>query len=64
MSHELTACLSIFNLFHLDELWLYYQKAVNQIALNYLTLSSLALQLFKAFVQILLIVNLSMNKLS
>ena len=62
MSHEVTACLSIFNLFQIDELWPYSQKAINQITLNYLTLSSLALQLFEAFVQILLIVNLSMNQ--
>ena len=32
--HELTAYLSIFNLFKLNELWAYYQKHVNQIILN------------------------------
>ena len=26
MSHELTACVSIFNIFQLSELWPYYQK--------------------------------------
>ena len=31
MSHELTAYLSIFNRFKLNELWPYYQKHVNQI---------------------------------
>ena len=39
MSHELTAYLSIFNLFKLSELWLYYQKHVNQIILNRIKLS-------------------------
>ena len=34
VSHELTAYLSIFNLFKLNELWPYYQKQVNQIILN------------------------------
>ena len=34
MSHELTAYLSIFNQFKLNELWPYYQKHVNQIILN------------------------------
>ena len=34
MSHELTAYLSIFNLFKLNELWPYDQKHVNQIILN------------------------------
>ena len=29
VSHELTAYLSIFNLFKLNELWPYYQKRVN-----------------------------------
>ena len=34
VSHELTAYLSIFNLFKLNELWPYYQKHVNQMVLN------------------------------
>ena len=38
MSHELTAYLSIFNLFKLNELWSYYQKHVNQIILSRTTL--------------------------
>ena len=38
MSHELTAYLSIFNQFKLNELWPYYQKHVNQIILNRITL--------------------------
>ena len=38
VSHELTAYLSIFNLFKLNELWPYYQKHVNQIILNRITL--------------------------
>ena len=37
-SHELTAYLSIFNLFWLNELWPYYQKEVNQITLNRINL--------------------------
>ena len=45
-----------------NELWQYYQKHVNQILLNQATLSSLALRIFKAFVQILLIANLSLNQ--
>ena len=59
VAHELTACISIFNLFKINELWPYYQKHVNQRILNRTTLQSLALQIFEAFVQILLIVNLS-----
>ena len=35
VSHELTAYLSIFNLFKLNKLWPYYQKNVNQILLNW-----------------------------
>ena len=62
VSHELKAYLSIFNLFKLNELWPYYQKHVNQIILNRTTLWSLALRIFEAFVQILLIVNLSLNQ--
>ena len=62
ISHELTAYLSIFNLFKPNELWPYYQKHVNQIILNRTTLWSLALQIFEAFIQILLIVNLSLNQ--
>ena len=38
LSHELTAYLSIFNQFKLNELWPYYQKHVNQIILNHTTL--------------------------
>ena len=38
VSHELTAYLSIFNLFKLNELWPYYHKHVNQIILNHITL--------------------------
>ena len=34
VSHELTAYLSIFNQFKLNELWPFYQKHVNQIILN------------------------------
>ena len=34
VSHELTAYLSIFNLYKLNKLWPYYQKHVNQIILN------------------------------
>ena len=63
MSHELTAYLSIFNLFKLNELWLYYQKHVNQIILNRTTLDSLALRIFEAFVRILLIANLFLELL-
>ena len=37
VSHELTAYLSIFNQFKLNELWP-YQKHVNQIILNRTTL--------------------------
>ena len=62
VSHELTTYLSVFHLFKLNELWTYYQKHVNQIILNHTTLWSLALQIFEAFVQILLIVNLSLNQ--
>ena len=62
VSHELTVYLSIFNLFKLNELWPYYQKHVNQIILNRTTLWSLALRIFEAFIQILLIVNLSLNQ--
>ena len=61
-SHELTAYLSIFNQFKLNELWPYYQKHVNQIILNRTTLWSLALRIFEAFIRILLIVNLSLNQ--
>ena len=63
VSHELTAYLSIFNQFKLNELWPYYQKHVNQIILNRTTLWSLALRIFEAFVRILLIVNLSLNQI-
>ena len=48
--------------FELNELWLYYQKDVNQITLNHPTLLNFALQIFEAFIQILLNVNLSLNK--
>ena len=62
VSHELTAYLSIFNLFKHNKLWPYYQKHVNQIILNDTTLYILALRIFEAFVWILLIVNLSLNQ--
>ena len=38
-----------FNLFKLNELWPYYQKHINQIILNSITLSSLALQVLEDF---------------
>ena len=38
VSRELTAYLSIFNLFWLIALWSYFQKHVNQIILNCITL--------------------------
>ena len=38
VSHELTAYLSIFNQFKLNELWPYYQRHLNQITLNRTTL--------------------------
>ena len=47
--------------FKLKELWP-YQKHVNQIILNHITLKSLALQMFEAFIRILLIVNLSLSQ--
>ena len=59
--HKLRAYLSIFSLFNLNELWPYYWKHVNQIILN-ITLCSLALPKFEAFVPILLILNLSLNQ--
>ena len=62
VSHELTAYLSIFNPFKLNELWPYYQKHKNQILANWTTLWSLALRIFEAFIRILLIVNLSLNQ--
>ena len=62
LSYELTAYLSIFNRFKLNELGPYYQKHVNQIILNRTTLWSLALRIFEVFVRILLIVNLSLNQ--
>ena len=37
-----SACLSIFYLFKLNELWPYYQKHVNQIILNRMTLLKLS----------------------
>ena len=61
MSHDLTAYLSIFDLFKLIELLPYYQKHVNQIILHRTTLWSLTLRIFDAFVRILLIVNLKPN---
>ena len=54
--------LSIFYLFKLNELWPYYQKHVNQIILNPITLWRLTLRIFEAFIRILLIVNLSLNQ--
>ena len=62
VSHEVTAYLSIFNLFKLNELWPYYQKHANKIILNRITLSSLALRMVEVFVRILSIVNLSLNQ--
>ena len=62
VSCELTAYLSIFKLFKLNELWPYYKKHLKQTILNCATLKILALQIFKAFVPILLIVNLSLNQ--
>ena len=62
MSCELIAYLSIFKLFKLNELWPYYKKHLKQTILNCTTLKILALQIFKAFVPILLIVNLSLNQ--
>ena len=59
VSHKLAAYLPYFNQFKLNELWPYYQKYVNQIILNHTTLESVALQIFEAFAQILLLVNLS-----
>ena len=38
VSHELTAYFSIFNQFELNKLWLYYQKHINKIVLNSITL--------------------------
>ena len=49
-------------LFKLNALWPYDQKHVTQIILNCTTLRSLALQMFVAFVRILLTVNLSLNQ--
>ena len=60
--HDLKAYLCISNQFKLNELWPYYQQHVNQIILNHTTLWSIALQIFEAFVQIALIVNLSLNQ--
>ena len=62
MSHELIAYLSIFNQFKVNELWPYYQKHVNQIILNSAALQSLALRIFEAVIQILLIANRSLNQ--
>ena len=58
-----TAYLSFFNLFTLNELWPYYQKYVNQKIMNHATHKSWALQIFKAIVRILLIVSLWSNGL-
>ena len=38
VSHELRTYLSIFNLFKLNELWLYYRKHINQVILTRLNL--------------------------
>ena len=51
-----------FSKFKLNELWPYYQKHVNQIILNSAALQSLALRIFEAVVQILLIANRSLNQ--
>ena len=50
-----------YNLFKLNELWP-YEKHVNQIIFNRTTLWSLALQIFEAFVLILLTVDLSLSQ--
>ena len=59
--HELTGYLSdlcsIFDSFK----WPYYRNQVNQITLNHTTLKILALLIFKVFVLILLVVNLSLE---
>ena len=47
--------------FKLNELWP-CQKHVNQIILDHITLESLALHMFEAFIPILLIVNLSLSQ--
>ena len=62
VSHELTVYISIFNQFELNELWPYYQTHVKQIILNCTTLWSLALRIFKAFIPIFFIANLSLNQ--
>ena len=38
VSRELTAYVSIFHLFKLNESWPYYEKHVNQMILNRITL--------------------------
>ena len=62
VSHELSLPFYFFPQFKLNELWLYYQKHVDQIIVNRTTLQSLALRIFEAFVRILLIANLSLNQ--
>ena len=47
--HELTAYLSVFNLFYLNQLWPYYQKDVNHITINRIIPWSLTLQIFTFF---------------
>ena len=51
-----------FNVFKFNEFWPCHQNHVNQIILNGTTLWSIALRIFEAFVQVLLIVNLSLNQ--
>ena len=50
--------LSFFDVFLTDELWLYYQKDINQIILNLTILRNLALQICEVSAWILLNVNL------
>ena len=59
--HELTAYLSIFNHFKINELWPHCQTHVNQIILDCNSLE-LSFTIFKAFARILLIVNPSLSQ--
>ena len=61
MPHELTAYLSIFNHFKINELWPHCQTHVNQIILDCNSLE-LSFTIFKAFARILLIVNPSLSQ--
>ena len=64
VSHEMTAYLSVMFLtsFSFKKLWPYYQRDVNQVTLNHTTFYNLVLQIFDAFIPILLNVNLSLNQ--